>query len=182
MVIEQSKQVTFWSHPSVNENPVSWVRAFLILSLLLLLFHSFIQKTLKSDLTCTRHLGHISELNRKNPSSQELTFHHLMLPLLQHILSQQNSYTSWAQWGVRHCSKICSFHLPPKCIAPSPLWPQQSGYSLHTPAGHYSHSWWHPVSGEWISHHPRHRLHLFGMLPQQWVLQSQCLTCQQPPE
>ena len=37
----------------------------------LALFHSFIQKTLKSDLTCTRHLGYISELNRKNPSSQK---------------------------------------------------------------------------------------------------------------
>lgn len=79
-------------------------------------------------------------------------------------------------------SKELSFHLPPRCRVPSPLWPQQSGYSLHTPAGHYSHSWWHPVSGEWISHHPKHRLHWFGMLPQQWVFQSQCLTCQQPPE
>ena len=94
---------------------------------------------------------------KKSLLSKEL----IMLPLLQHTLNQQNSYTSWAQWGARHCSEGCSFHLPPKCIAPSPLWPQQSGYSLHTPGGHYSHSWWHPVSGEWISHHPRHRLHCY---------------------
>ena len=149
------------------------------------LFHSFIQKTFISDLTCTRHWGYISELNRQNPYSQKSL--HPIIPCC-HFCSTCSTNKILRhpgpskQWGARHCSKVRSFHLPPRCIVPSPLWPQQSGYSLHTPAGHYSHSWWHPVSGEWISHHPKHRLHWFGMLPQQWVLQSQCLTCRQPPE
>lgn len=166
--------------------PESKPRALFILSFLLSLFHSFIQKTFTKDLICTRYWGKIlSELNRQNPCSHKSL--HSLTPCC-HSRSTRSTNKILGQprpskqLGLYHCSKVLSFHLPPRCTVPSPLWPQQSEYSLHTPAGHYSHSWWHPVSGEWIFHHPKHRLHWFVMLPQQWALQSQCLTCQQPPE
>lgn len=67
----------------------------------------------------------------------------------------------------------CSLsHLPPRCRAPSPLSPQQSECSQHTPGVHCSHFWWHPASGGWTSPRPTRTPHWCARSPRQWEPRS----------